>query len=74
MGPATTGPSVVTTYLTAVMALMRQIAVRSQSILVINSGLKKWKSLLSPPKMQPKQYHPWNHQIDIFSLFLLCFL
>lgn len=51
MGPATTIPSDVTTYLTAVMALMRQIAVRSQFIY----EQLKWNSLLSPPRME---YHP----------------
>lgn len=53
MEPATTGLSDVTTYLTAVMALMRQIAVRNQPLLVI-----KWKSLLSLPKNATKKAIP----------------
>lgn len=68
MGPATTIPSDVTTYLTAAMALMRQIAVRSQFI----SKQLKWNSLLSLPRME---YHPSpNKCCFFFYLFLLCFL
>lgn len=64
MGPATTIPSDVTTYLTAAMALMRQIAVRSQFIY----EQLKWNSLLSPPRME---YHPSPNKCFFLSFSVM---